>query len=183
MDTSRLRSARALLACCAIAIAGCGGPTLTRENVYSKETFAQDNPFSKTIRGSSNVVCWSVKRALLSQGYILEQNRERDASVMVGTKDTLSHDDTTVTLKLQVTCSSNSDGSSTVFATGVQEVSKVQSFSNSVSAGVSLATVTLPSNSGRALTVVQRETIRDRQFYERFYGLVERIAGEESAAR
>lgn len=165
---------------CALLLSACGPPALTRQTVYKEEKFGTDTPFSRVIKVPSNVVCWSVKRALLSQGYLLDKNR--DTAVMVGAKDILSDEETTVTLKLQVTCSSNSDGSSTVFATGEQEVSKVQMVNQSVSAGVSIATVTLPSQSGRMLTVVQRETIRDPQFYARFYTLVEDIANNENAA-
>jgi hypothetical protein len=49
----------------------------------------------------------------------------------------------------------------------------------SFSAGVSFATVTVPSGMEKVLHVVSRETIRDPQFYERFYLLVESYARDE----
>jgi hypothetical protein len=48
-----------------------------------------------------------------------------------------------------------------------------------VSAGVSIATITMPSSSGRALMVVRRETIQDPEFYGRFYTLVQKFAEAE----
>jgi hypothetical protein len=68
---------------------------------------------------------------------------------------------------------------STVFATAVEEAYKLQTVMGSVSAGVSIATVTLPSSQGRALMVVRRETIQDPKFYEQFYGLVQKYAEAE----
>ena len=38
--------------------------------------FAALAPFSRTIAGSGDAVCWSVKRALLSLGYMLERSNE-----------------------------------------------------------------------------------------------------------
>jgi hypothetical protein len=45
--------------------AGCASKRDTRG------PFVKSAPFSKTIPGGGDAVCWSVKRALLGQGYML----------------------------------------------------------------------------------------------------------------
>ena len=156
----------------AVAVAGCA-----TKPVYRDETFAADTPFSKQVRGSGEVVCWSVKRAFLTQGYMLE--RSSDPVIVTGTKD-VQKDDLNETLRLQATCVDNRDGTSTVFSSATYEVSKLQRQPQSVSAGVSLATITVPTGTEKALRLQSRETIKDAKFYERFYALVERFAGEEA---
>jgi len=162
----------------AVVLAGCGGGPNVK--LYKNENFQSSAAFSKTIPLSSGVVCRSVKRALLSQGYLIEQTpASKDSPFLSGTKNWQPEDDVAVTLHLQVTCVHEDENSSTVFATAVEEAYKLQTVMSSVSAGVSIATVTLPSNSGRALMVVRRETIQDPQFYGRFYNLVKAYAEAE----
>jgi hypothetical protein len=118
-----------------------------------------------------------VKRAFLSQGYMLD--RGADTLVLSGTKEAQPDDDTNVSLRLQATCVDNRDGSSTVFATAIRETSKVQRVGHSASIGASFATLSVPSGMDRALRVQKRETIQDPKFYESFYVLVQRFANEE----
>ncbi len=145
--------------------------------VYKEEKFAENTPHSKTMNGPGEVVCWSVKRAFLTQGYMLD--RSSDPVIVTGTKDVQSDSSTDETLRLQATCVDNHDGTSTVFATANYEVSKLQRTPSSVSAGVSLATITVPTGSERTLRLERRETIKDPHFYQRFYALVERFAQED----
>jgi hypothetical protein len=171
---------RASILCVAFAflVGGCGsGPPV---KLYKNEDFQGTPAFSRVIPLASDVVCRSVKRALLSQGYTMEQTLGNQGSpLLVGTKNWQPEDDIAVTLKLQVTCVHEGENSSTVFATAVEEAYKLQTVMSSVSAGVSIATVTMPSSSGRALMVVRRETIQDPKFYDRFYGLVQKFAEAE----
>jgi hypothetical protein len=156
----------------AFAVAGCSS-----KPIYRDETFAAQSPFSKKVRGSGEVVCWSVKRAFLTQGYMLE--RSSDPVIVTGTKEVQTDDDTNETLRLQATCVDDRDGTSTVFASATYEVNKLQRQPQSVSAGVSIATVTIPTGSEKSLRLQRRETIKDKDFYSRFYALVERFAAEE----
>ncbi len=164
------------LGCAAIAalIAGCA----TQRPYYRAESFKPATPFSRRMQGRGDVVCWSVKQAFLSQGYMLRDSI--DTAIMVGTKDYQPNADTDVTLRLQATCVDNGDGTSTVFATASQEVGKLQTLKQSISAGVSIATVTWPSSSGKALRTVSRKTIRNQAFYNRFYALVEKFAAHDA---
>jgi len=157
-----------------VALAGCG-----KKQLYRDETFKSDTPFSAKVKGSGEVICWSVKRAFLTQGYMLE--RSSDTIIMTGTEDSQPDEETNITLRMQATCVDNRDGTSTIFASATEEVSKLQSVKQSVSAGVSIATVTVPSGSEHVMRVVRRETIHDADFYQRFYALVRSYAQEEAS--
>ena len=159
----------------ALLMSGCG-----KKDMYRDEPFRADTPFSARIQGRGEDVCWSVKRAFLTQGYMLE--RGADPLIMTGTKESQPDSDTNVTMRLQATCVDNRDGTSTVFATASQEVSKLQTVMHSMTAGVSIATISVPSGTDRSLRVQKRETVQDRKFYERFYALVQQYAHEERRA-
>ena len=153
-------------------MAGCASHT-----IYSDEKFTAETPFSKKLRGSGEAVCWSVKRAFLTQGYMLE--RSSDPVIVTGTKD-VQEDETNETLRLQATCVDNHDGSSTVFSSATYEVSELERVPQSVSAGVSFATITVPTGSDKALRLQKRQTVQDPKFYERFYALVQQFADQEA---
>jgi uncharacterized protein DUF2242 len=163
-----------LAALLAIALAGCA-------SAPPKAEFRADTPYSKVIQGSGDAVCWSVKRAFLMQGYMLDRGGE--SVILIGTKDTQPDDDTNVTQRMQTTCVDNHDGTSTVFATATRETSRLQRAPQSVSAGVSIATVTLPAGNEKSLRPIRRETIQDPKFYQGFYALVEKFSSQEIAAR
>src|SRR5882757_4022186 len=78
------------------AVAGCASKHDTRG------PFVGSAPFSKTISGSGDAVCWSVKRALLGQGYMLERSSE--PGVLTGTRDYQPEEKRNITVRLQTTC-------------------------------------------------------------------------------
>jgi len=156
-----------------VTIGGCGGKKAV------KEEFRADTPYSQRVRGPGENVCWAVKRAFLTQGYMLE--RGADALVMSGYKDTQTDQETSVTQRMQATCVDNRDGTSTVFATASREVNKLQKVGYSTTTGVSIFTLSLPSGSEKSLRVQSRETIQDPKFYQGFYALVNRFAAEDIA--
>jgi uncharacterized protein DUF2242 len=157
-----------------IGLGACG----TTKEVQRKEAFRSDTPFSAKIQLPSKIVCWSVKRAFLSQGYMLD--RSADAVTLTGVKEFQQDDDTNVTLRLQTSCADNNDGTSTVFATASRDVSQVQNEKQHRAAGIGWATVTVPAGSAKTLRVMSRETITDASFYQRFYGLVKTFAEEDA---
>lgn len=178
ISTLALPAARSclLLAGALFALSGCGGG----EELVKQESFSFDNAaqFSKKIQGPGNVVCWSVKRAFFSQGYMLDRSSD---TVFTGTKEFQHDEDTNVTLRLQTACTDNRDGTSTVFATASREVSKLQSAKQHRSAGIGWATITVPAGSEKALRVIERKTIQDPKFYEQFYALVQNYAATEAS--
>src|SRR5262245_59979590 len=89
---------------CALGLAGCGGGKAVEED------FAAETPYSGKVKGPGEAVCWSVKRAFLTQGYMLE--RGSDTLVMTGYKDSQKDAETNETLRMQATCVDNRDGTS-----------------------------------------------------------------------
>ena len=159
----------------AVVAAGCAS-----RPSYQDEAFSPKTQYSRKVSGSGEVVCWSVKRAFLTQGYMLD--RSADPVIVTGSKDIQPDEDTQESVRLQATCVDNRDGTSTVFASAAHEVHKLQRTPQSMSAGVAFATITLPAGSEKALRLQRRETIQDPKFYERFYALVQDFATEEAAA-
>jgi hypothetical protein len=139
-----------------------------------------DAPFSRTFAGSGDTVCWSVKRALLSQGYMLD--RPNESGVLTGTRDFQPQPKLSVTVRLQATCADNKDGTSIVFASAVREDSRLQKMKQSSSVGIGPATLTMPSGSAQVLGTVRRETLQDPAFYARFFSLVQGFIEQERLA-
>jgi hypothetical protein len=155
----------------AAAVTGCASKHDTRG------PFVSSAPFSKTIPGSGDAVCWSVKRALLGQGYMLERSSE--TGVLTGTRDSQPTEKMNITVHLQTTCADNRNGTSIVFVTADREVSKLQRMKQSTSAGIGPATITLPAGSAKVLGIVRRETLEDPNFYNSFFALVEGFVAQE----
>lgn len=163
---------RLVLLTVAAAAVGCASKHDTRG------PFVGSAPFSKTISGSGDAVCWSVKRALLGQGYMLERSSE--SGVLTGTRDSQPEEKMNVTVRLQTTCADNRNGTSIVFVTAEREVSKLQKMKQSTSAGIGPATITMPAGSAKVLGVVRRETIEDPNFYNSFFALVQGFVAQEA---
>ncbi len=162
---------RLVLLTAAAAVTGCASKHDTRG------PFVASAPFSKTLSGSGDAVCWSVKRALLGQGYMLERSSE--SGVLTGTRDAQPEDKINVTVRLQTTCADNHNGTSIVFVTAEREVSKLQKMKQTTSAGIGPATITMPAGSAKVLGVIRRETIADPNFYNSFFALVEGFVAQE----
>jgi hypothetical protein len=141
------------------------------------QQFSASAPFSKTFTGSGDSVCWSVKRALLSQGYMLD--RPSDGGVLTGSRDEQPKPKLNVTVRLQTTCADNKNGTSIVFVSASREENKLQKMKQSTSLGVGPATLTMPSGSAEVLGTVRRETIKDPDYYNQFFGLVQQYVDQE----
>ena len=169
------RAGAALIAIITV-LAGCASGKHDKASDFSAAA-----PFSKTITGPGDSVCWSVKRALLSQGYMLE--RATDSGVLTGTIDSQPKPKLNVTTRMQTTCADNRDGTSIVFATASREESQLQKMKQTTSAGIGPATITMPSGSAKVLGVVRRETVTDPQFYDGFFALVQKFVAQEPRTR
>jgi hypothetical protein len=162
-----------LVAAAAITVAGCA----SRKVDIAQQSISAQAPFSRTFTGAGDTVCWGVKRALLSQGYMLD--RANDSGVLTGTRDFQPDDKLNVSYHLQTTCADNRDGSSIVFVTAEREDSRLQKMKQTTSLGVGPATLTMPSGSAKVLGVVRRETVKDPAFYDRFFSLVQSYVDQE----
>jgi len=144
------------------------------------QQFSATAPFSRTFSGTGDSVCWSVKRALLSQGYMLDRGNE--GGVLTGSRDDQPQPKLNVTTRLQTSCADNRNGTSIVFVTAMREESQLQKMKQSTSLGVGPATLTMPSGSAEVLGTVRRETVRDPVFYDQFFALVQNFVSQESVA-
>jgi Uncharacterized protein conserved in bacteria (DUF2242) len=160
----------------AVAVIQCGG-CASRKVDIAQESISAKAPFSQNFRGSGDTVCWGVKRALLSQGYMLD--RPGESGVLTGTRDFQPDPKLNVSYHLQTTCADNRDGTSIVFVTAEREESRLQKMKQSTSVGVGPATLTMPSGSAQVLGVVRRETVKDPAFYDRFFSLVQGYVDQE----
>lgn len=143
--------------------------------------FSADAPYSRNFAGGGDAVCWSVKRALLSQGYMLD--RPNESGVMTGSRDQQPNPKLNITTRLQTTCADNRNGTSIVFVTATREQNQLQKMQQSTSMGVGPATLTLPSGSAKVLGTVRRETISDPDFYGQFFALVQNYVNQEGLSQ
>lgn len=162
-----------------IAAAGSSGCASHKADI-ARDSISATAPFSRTFAGSADDVCWSVKRALLSQGYMLD--RAADSGVMTGTRDFQPQPKLNVAIHLQTTCADNRNGTSIVFVSATREESRLQKMKQSTSMGVGPATLTMPSGSAEVLGTVKRETIVDPDFYDRFFALIGGFVAQERAS-
>jgi Uncharacterized protein conserved in bacteria (DUF2242) len=162
-----------LLAAVLIGCAGCA----SRKVDVAQASISTQAPFSRTFAGPGEAVCWSVKRALLSQGYMLD--RPGESGVLTGTRDFQPEPKLNVSYHLQTTCADNRDGTSIVFVTAEREDSQLQKMKQSTSVGLGPATLTMPSGSAQILGVVRRETVKEPAFYDRFFSLVQSYIDQE----
>ena len=160
----------------AVVVSVCAGCASRKVDV-AEASISTQAPFSRTFQGSGDTVCWGVKRALLSQGYMLD--RPNDSGVLTGTRDFQPDPKLNVSYHLQTTCADNRDGTSIVFLTAEREDSQLQKMKQTTSVGVGPATLTMPSGSARVLGVVRRETVKDPDFYARFFSLVQSYVDQE----
>ena len=160
----------------AVVVSVCAGCASRKVDV-AEASISTQAPFSRTFQGSGDTVCWGVKRALLSQGYMLD--RPGESGVLTGTRDFQPEPKLNVSYHLQTSCADNRDGTSIVFLTAEREDSQLQKMKQTTSVGVGPATLTMPSGSARVLGVVRRETLKDPDFYARFFSLVQSYVDQE----
>ena len=160
----------------AVVVSVCAGCASRKVDV-AEASISTQAPFSRTFQGSGDTVCWGVKRALLSQGYMLD--RPGESGVLTGTSDFQPEPKLNVSYHLQTSCADNRDGTSIVFLTAEREDSQLQKMKQTTSVGVGPATLTMPSGSARVLGVVRRETVKDPDFYARFFSLVQSYVDQE----
>jgi hypothetical protein len=138
------------------------------------EKFGSTNVHSRAFPGSAQDTCEAGRRALLSQGYVID---EATSSLVKGRKNFQPDSEVHVQVEFNIVCASNIKGSNstTVFANAVRDRYSLKKSTNSASVGVGvLGSLSLPFGStDDALVKVASETIPTSQFYDRFFELVE----------
>ena len=117
--------------------------------------------------------CEAARRALLSQGYIINTATK---DLVDGRKSFQSEVESHLQMEIRVVCApESSDGKVTLgFVTALQDRYALKKSNNSASLGVgAIGSLSLPfSSNNDSMVKVANETISSEPFYDRFFGLV-----------
>jgi hypothetical protein len=165
-------------------LAGCAAMTKTDIPIdYQSEAFSSTSTFAHTFAGTGPATCEAARRALLSQGYLIN---EAKAANVRGRKHFQPSNDVHVQIEFNVVCAPDSKGSNstTAFANAVRDRYSLKKSSSSASVGVGvLGSLSLPIGAtDDALVKVGSETIPSGKFYQRFFELVESYLDPSSPA-
>ena len=163
----------------AVTLAGCASSSKP-SRVYEQEAFATQSAFSREFVASPADTCSAARRALLSQGYIVQAGASEQLNA---TKRFQPEGDVHVQIEFNVVCSPTARGQPTAvaFVSAVQDRYTVKKTSASASVGVSpFGSISLPFQSGSdSMVKVASETIPAGRFYTRFFDLMEHFLAEQ----
>lgn len=140
-----------------------------------EEKFGSAATYSRLFDATPAQTCEAARRALLSQGYIVNKS---DKDAVEGQKSFQPQSDRHVLMNIRVTCVAESaDGLLSMgFVSALQDSFALKMASNSASLGVSmLGTVSVPVAAGHdSLIKIGSETVTSSQFYDSFFDLMRR---------
>ncbi len=165
-------------------MAGCGsfgnGPA-HKNSVYQSERFASDETFSRLFDASVQDTCEAARRALLSQGYVINAAMPDSIS---GTKRFQPEGEVHVEISFTIVCvpEGGSGKLATAYVSALQDRYNVKRSANSTSLGVSaIGSISVPlSSTSESLVKVASETIPAGQFYDRFFALMQRLIAQQA---
>ena len=145
------------------------------------EKFGSAATYSRMFDATPAETCEAARRALLSQGYIVNK---ADKDAVEGQKSFQPQPDRHVLMNIRVTCVSESaDGQLSMgFVSALQDSYALKMASNSASLGVSmLGTVSVPVAAGHdSMIKIGSETVASGEFYDSFFDLMRRYLLVES---
>lgn len=160
----------ALLGACARMPEALPGPE--RDVSFTPNDFDGADVHTRHLRAPQAQACEAARRALLSQGYIVEGANKDEVK---GRKYYQPTPDVHYEVQMRVVCApEGADGAGTsAFASAIQDRYVIKKVNNSASVGVGgLGSLSLPLNStDDTLVKVGSETIADARFYARFFDL------------
>jgi len=180
-----LRPLAALLAGVALLLVGCGTlPSSAQGPQAPQEKFGSLATYSRLFDATPAQTCEASRRALLSQGYIINTS---SAELVEGKKNFQPGTETHMQMVIRVVCVPESPTGkiSLGFVTAIQDSFALRKTNNSASLGVgAIGSVSLPfSSSSESLVRVGSETITADTFYESFFDLVKRYLVIDEAAQ
>ena len=156
-------------------LAGCAGGGASGKAVPLQESFGSTATYSRLFDAKPAQTCEAARRALLSQGYIINTARK---DLVEGQKSFQPEIEVQVQMVIRVVCApENPAGSISLgFVTALQDSYALKKSNNSASLGVGgIGSVSLPfSSSNDSLVKVGSETISSDKFYDSFFDLVKR---------
>lgn len=148
-------------------LVACSGPRSYAE----REGFRSDPRHSRNFTVTAEPVFEAARRVLLRDGYLIVNSAERS---MVGVKEFQMEENRHAILRLYAT-SGHRTGGSTLFVTATEEHFDIKTSRESTSIGVPLLVPFSLSTSAEVDNQVKilGETVKDKNFYERFYRAVQ----------
>jgi hypothetical protein len=157
------------------------GCVVQKPVVYQTEKFDTTDIYTRRFQASSEAVCEASRRALLSQGYVINA---ASTTQVDGRKSFQPENDMHVQIGFRVVCATDgTDGKvASVFVNALEDRYALKKVNNSASLGVgALGSLSLPfSSSDDSLVKVASETIQEEKFYARFFQLVERYLNNDA---
>lgn len=174
---SRMHTAAAAFAAAGLLVA-CG----TAGHSYGvQERFGSGNMHSRLFDAPPERTCEAGRRALLSQGYLVNTAR---ADLVEGSKSFQPDAESHMQMTIRVVCAPDgASGALTLgFVTALQDSYTVKKGNNSASLGVpALGSLSLPFMAGsESLVKVGSQTVNSESFYDRFFDIVKRFLLEDS---
>ena len=140
-----------------------------------EEKFGSAATYSRLFDATPAQTCEAARRALLSQGYIINK---ADKEAVEGQKSFQPQSDRHVLMNIRVTCVPESgDGQLSMgFVSALQDSYALKMASNSASLGVSmLGSVSVPVAAGHdSMIKIGSETVTSGKFYDSFFDLMRR---------
>lgn len=175
---SRLRLAS--LTAMALLLAACASHQRPTKPAYVTESFSTTSPFHKHLNLPPEASCRLGTRALLSQGYGLENGSGPSApagsmdNTVRGSKYFQPDSSQQMRLEISLVCLPDSDGTA-VYVRAVQTRSELKKAASSTGLSVAgIGSINLPWSEGNeALVKVGEMTVSDPDFYRRFFELLE----------
>ena len=161
------------------ALAGCASEPMKK--VRLQEDFSSTATYSRLFDATPTQTCEASRRALLSQGYMINNVR---ADLVEGQKSFQPEAEVHLQMLIRVVCvpESADHGISLGFVTALQDRYALKKSANSASLGVgALGSVSLPlAATNDSMVKVGSETISTDSFYENFFDLVKRFLQSEA---
>lgn len=149
-----------------------------------QEQFDSGTTYSRLFQASPGRTCEAARRALLSQGYIIQSY---GADLVEGRKNFQPEVDTHLQMTIRVVCvpeAGQGASSSLGFVTALQDTYALKKSANSASVGVgAIGSLSLPITSeSDSLVRVGSVTITTAAFYESFFELVRKYLVQDDIA-
>lgn len=176
-NSARRMAGAAAAAGLALLLTACAGIRASSSEAMPQveEKFGSAATYSRLFDATPEQTCEAARRALLSQGYIVNK---ADKDVVEGQKSFQPQPDRHVLMNIRVTCVAESaDGQLSMgFVSALQDSFALKMASNSASLGVSmLGTVSVPVAAGHdSMIKIGSETVTSGQFYDSFFDLMRR---------
>lgn len=178
----QLRLRVVTLAALAASLAGC---VAQKPIVYQDEKFDTTSIYTHRFPVASEAACEAARRTLLSQGYVINSATSRQID---GSKSFQPDTDVHVQISFRVVCADDpahpgEEQAASVFVNALEDRYALKKVNNSASLGVgALGSLSVPfASSDDSLVKVASQTIEAKDFYARFFQLLQRYLVNDRA--